>query len=130
MAEEAGLDLVEISPNAHPPVCKILDFGKFKYELEKKNLKNKANKAGEIKEIRLSVSTDEHDFNTKVEQARKFIEKGYKIRVTVKMSGRQNIYTDRAIAQLNKVKDEIEGEFEQSPTKMGNRFSALLIKKK
>lgn len=129
MAQEANLDLVEISPNAKPPVCKILDFGKFKYEQEKKQ-KNKSSHAGEIKEIRLSVTTDEHDFNTKVEQGLKFIEKGYKLRVTVKMSGRQNIYHEKALSQIEKVKNVIDGEFEQSPTRMGNRFSALLIKRK
>jgi len=129
MAQQANLDLVEISPNAKPPVCKILDFGKFKYEQEKKQ-KSKPSHAGEIKEIRLSVTTDEHDFNTKVDQAIKFIEKGYKIRVTVKMSGRQNIYHEKALSQIDNVKAAIDGEFEQTPTRMGNRFSALLIKKK
>lgn len=129
LAEENGLDLVEIGANAKPPVCKILDFGKFKYEQEKKQ-KSKPSHAGEIKEIRLSVTTDEHDFTTRVEQARKFFEKGFKVKVTIKMSGRQNIYHEKAISQINRVKDVLEASFEQSPSRLGNRFTALLIKSK
>lgn len=129
IALERGLDLVEIGPNAKPPVTKILDFGKFKYEIEKKQ-KSKPTHSGEIKEIRLGVATDEHDFNTKVEQAKKFIEKGYKVKVTVKMSGRQNIYHQKAIEQIERVKQELDAEIEQSPTRLGNRFTALLVKRK
>ena len=129
LAEERSLDLVEISPHAKPPVVKILDFGKFKYEIEKKQ-KAKPTHSGEIKEIRLGVATDEHDFNTKVEQGRKFINKGYKVKVTVKMSGRQNIYHQKAIEQINKVKEALSAEIEQSPTRLGNRFTALLVRGK
>lgn len=119
--------MVEIGPNANPPICKILDYGKYKYELEKKQ-KSKPSHAGEIKELRLSVTTDEHDFDTKVEQGRKFLDKGYKLRVTVKMKGRQNIYHDKAIQQIEKVRKALEAEIEQRATRMGNRFSALIIK--
>lgn len=129
IARERSLDLVEISPNAKPPVAKILDFGKFKYEIEKKQ-KSKPSHSGEIKEIRLGVSTDEHDFNTKVEQAKKFMEKGYKVKVTVKMSGRQNIYHQKAIEQIKRVQQVLLAEMEQNPTRLGNRFTALLIKGK
>lgn len=128
MAAERGLDLVEISPGAKPPVAKILDFGKFIYEIERKQ-KSKPTHSGEIKEIRLGVATDEHDFNTKIEHARKFIEKGYKVKVTVKMSGRQNIYHQKAIDQINKVRDALGAEIEQNPTRLGNRFIALLTKR-
>lgn len=129
IAEEKGLDLVEVGPSSKPPVCKILDYGKFKYEQEKKHQKSKS-RAGEIKEIRFSVTTEEHDFTTKIEQARKFIEKGHKIRVTVKMSGRENIYSQKAIDQIERVKQELEMDYEQSPSRMGNRISATLIRKK
>lgn len=129
IAEEKGLDLVEVGPSSKPPVCKILDYGKFKYEQEKKHQKGKS-KAGEIKEIRFSVTTEEHDFTTKIEKARKFIEKGHKIRVTVKMSGRENIYSQKAIDQIERVKQELEMDYEQNPTRMGNRISATLIRKK
>ena len=129
LANEAGLDLVEIGPNGKPPVTRILDYGKFKYELEKKQ-KVKPSHAGEIKEIRLGVNTDEHDFTTKTEQGRKFLEKGFKLKVTVKMSGRQNIYHDKAIEQINRVKESLEASLEQNPTRLGNRFTALLVKSK
>lgn len=129
LAHEAGLDLVEIGPHAKPPVCRILDFGKFKYEQEKKQ-KAKPSHAGEVKEIRLGVATDEHDFTTRVEQARKFLDKGFKVKVTVKMSGRQNIYHEKAIEQINKVKESLDATIEQSPTRLGNRFTALIIKSK
>lgn len=130
MAQEAGFDLVEVAPNNNPPVCKIIDFGKFKYELEKKQAKGKIKShSGEIKEIQLGTKTDEHDFNTKIEHARKFLEKGYKIRVTVKMSGRENIYSDRALAQLRKVKETLDLEYEQAPSRLGTRFTSILIRK-
>ncbi len=129
MAQERGLELVEIGPNAKPPVARILDFGKFKYEQEKKQ-KSKPSHAGEIKEIRLSVTTDEHDFTTRVEQARKFFDKGFKVKVTVKMSGRQNIYHEKAIEQINRVKETLEASFEQQPSRLGNRFTALLVRNK
>lgn len=129
MARERGLDLVEVAPNNNPPVVKIIDFGKFKYELEKKQAKGKIKShSGEIKEIQLGTKTDDHDFNTKIEQARKFIEKGYKIRLTVKMTGRENIYSDRALAQMQKAKETLGLEYEQEPSRMGTRFSAILIK--
>jgi len=129
MAKETGLDLVEIGPNANPPVCKILDYGKFKYEQEKKLQKNKTKShAGELKEIRFSVKTDEHDFNTKISRAKEFIEKGYKLRVTVKLTGRENIYFDRAIKQIERIAQVLSLSIEQRPTRMGTRFSAILIK--
>jgi len=131
VARDRELDLVEVGPGANPPVCKVIDYGKFKYEQEKSQQKNKAkNHAGEIKEVRFSVSTDEHDFNTKIEKAKKFIEKGYKLRVTVVLSGRENIYSDKAISQLDKIKDILSMEFDQRPARMGTRFSAILIKAK
>lgn len=129
MATQSGLDLVEIGPNANPPVCKILDYGKFKYEQEKKQQKNKVKShAGEIKEIRFSVKTDEHDFNTKISRAKEFIEKGYKLRVTVKLIGRENIYFDRAIKQIERIAEVLSLSIEQRPARLGNRFSAILVK--
>jgi translation initiation factor IF-3 len=108
-----------------------LDFGKFQYEQEKSKSKNKVkSKAGEIKEIQFGTKTDEHDFNTKIEQAKKFISKGYKIRVTVKMVGRENIYSDRALAQIERVKSDLGTDYEQRPLRFGTRFSATLIKSK
>lgn len=130
LAKSREYDLVEVGPNANPPVCKILDFGKFKYELEKKNQKSKSKKSGEIKEIRLGVNTEEHDFNTQVEKAKKFIAREYKIRITVKMSGRQNIYADRANLMIEKFRQTLGLGFDVKPTRMGTRISATLLKGK
>lgn len=130
LAEERGLDLVEVNPNANPPICKIIDFGKFTYELEKKAQKNKSGKVGEIKEIQFGIKTDEHDFQTKIEHAKRFIEKGYKVKVTVKMMGRENIYSDKALEQLERIKSSLNVEFEQNPVKMGNRVSVIMTKRK
>jgi translation initiation factor IF-3 len=131
IARESGLDLVEVGPNGKPPVCKVIDYGKFKYEQEKNQQKSKLkNRAGEIKEVRFSITTDEHDFRTKIEKAKDFIEKGYKLKVTVVLSGRENIYSNKAIEQLDRVKQILEMDFDQKPSRTGTRFSAILIKSK
>lgn len=89
-AEEATLDLVEISPRAEPPVCKIMDFGKYKYEQEKKLQKSrKAQKIQDIKGIRLSVKIGQHDFDTKLARAKEFIEKGHKLSLSLRFKGRE-----------------------------------------
>ena len=89
-AEEAGLDLVLIAPTAKPPVCKIIDYGKFRYELARKDKEaKKKQKAIEIKEVRLSPNIDTNDLNTKVGSARKFLEKGNKVKVTLRFRGRE-----------------------------------------
>lgn len=128
IAKSRDYDLVEVEPNANPPVCKILDFGKFTYELEKKNQKSKNKKSGEVKEIRLGVNTEEHDFNTQVEKAKKFLARGYKIRITVKMSGRENIYADRANLMIEKFRQTLNLSFDVRPTRMGTKISATLLK--
>ena len=131
LAREGGLDLVEVGATASPPVCRIVDYGKYRYEQEKNKQKGKArNKAGEVKEIRLGVMTDEHDFNTRVEQAKKFLGKGHKIRLTVKMLGRQNIYADRALGQIEKFRGILDLEAEAQPQRYGPRFVVILTKKK
>ena len=130
IAREKDYDLVEVGPNASPPVCKLLDFGKFRYEIEKKTQKSKGKKAGEVKEVRMGVNTEEHDFNTRIERARKFIEKGHKIRVTVKMSGRENIYAERANQMIERFREALGLGIEQKPTRMGTRISAILVKEK
>ena len=90
VAEECGLDLVKISPNATPPVCKIMNYGKYKFERMKKEKKKKKNRKGNaLKEIRLSVSIDVHDFETKVRNAKKFIDSGSKVKVSLRFKGRE-----------------------------------------
>lgn len=92
-AEKAGLDLVRVSPNANPPVCKIIDYGKFRYEMIRKEKEaKKKQKVMEIKEVRLSPNIDENDLNTKINQARKFLEKGNRVKVTLRFRGRELSY--------------------------------------
>ena len=96
-AEEAGLDLINVSPNAVPPVCKILDFGKFKYEQQKKEKEAKKKQVvTEVKEVRLSTFIEEHDLKTKANAAAKFIKAGDKVKVSLRLRGRERDYADRA----------------------------------
>lgn len=126
LARDRGLDLVEINPNGNPPVCKILDYGKFKYEL-RKSQKTQKSQAGKLKEIRLTSNIGEHDFNTKIERAREFLEKGNKVRVTVKLMGREMAFQEKAYEQLDRAKEALNGKYELAPNKMGNIFSAIVV---
>ena len=95
-AEEAGLDLVRVSPNANPPVCKIIDYGKFRYEISRKEKEaKKKQKTVEIKEVRLSPNIEDNDLNTKINQARKFLEKGNRVKVTLRFRGRELAYVNQ-----------------------------------
>ena len=97
VAEEAGMDLVRVSPNAKPPVCKIIDYGKFRYEMARKEKDaKKKQRIVEIKEVRLSPNIDENDLNTKVGQARKFLEKGNRVKVTLRFRGRELAYVNQS----------------------------------
>lgn len=94
MAQEANLDLVKIAPTAKPPVCKIIDYGKYKYEMARKDKEaKKKQKVTEVKEIRLSPNIDDNDLNTKVNMARKFITKGDKVKITLRFRGREMAHT-------------------------------------
>ena len=94
MAKEEGLDLIEISPNAKPPVCKIIDMGKYKYDLQKKtNKSKKKQKIVNLKEIKLRPGTDVHDYNFKIKNAQRFLEKGDKVKFTVRFKGREMQHT-------------------------------------
>jgi translation initiation factor IF-3 len=109
MAQEQGLDLVEINPKADPPVCKILDFGKYKYEEKKKAAQARRNQAVvEIKEIKLRPKTDEHDINFKVKAARRFIEAGHKVKFTVRFRGREITHPEKAHEQIDVIVKALE----------------------
>ncbi len=102
MAQEQGLDLVEINPKADPPVCKILDFGKYKYEEKKKAAQARRNQAVvEIKEVKLRPKTDDHDINFKIRAARRFLEAGHKVKFTVRFRGREITHPEKAHEQLD-----------------------------
>lgn len=126
LARDRDLDLVEVNPGGKPPVCKILDYGKFKYEL-RKSQKTQKTQAGKLKEIRLTSNIGEHDFNTKIERAKEFFEKGNKVRVTVKLMGREMAFQEKAYEQIARAKDALSGKYELAPTRMGNVFSAIVV---
>ncbi|MDZ7317251.1 MAG: translation initiation factor IF-3 [candidate division KSB1 bacterium] len=132
LADEAGLDLVEISPTAVPPVCKIMDFGKFKYELAKKE-KDSRKKQHVIvtKEIRLRPKTEEHDFLFKVKHARKFIEEGNRVKATVMFRGRENAHREFGEAVLERLKKELEdvAKVEKDTKFEGGQLILYLTKK-
>ena len=111
LAAEKSLDLVEISPNATPPVCKIMDYGKFKYEKTKKDKENKKKQKNVvIKEIRIKPHIDEHDKETKISQIKKFIEKEYKVKISLRLSGREKLHAESAV----KILDEFADSFEET----------------
>jgi translation initiation factor IF-3 len=129
IAQEQGLDLVEISPNADPPVCKVTDYSKFKYEQKKKQkeIKAKAVKVV-IKEIRFGPNTDEHDFNFKLKHAINFLQEGSKVKATVFFPGRTIVYKERGEILLLKFAQGLEehGKVEQMPKLEGKRMSLLV----
>lgn len=133
MAEAQHLDLVEISPTANPPVCKILDYKKFLFEQKKKQKEMKAKTAKiVVKEIRLGPNTDEHDFRFKLNHAIKFLEEGAKVKVDVFFRGRSIVYKDQGELILLKFAQELEeyGKVEQLPKLEGKRMIMIISPKK
>lgn len=129
MAEAAGLDLVEVSPNAAPPVCKILDYGKFKYEQQKKAQEaKKKQKVVEIKEIKLRPGIEEHDFQTKMRKVFEFIEEENKVKITLRFRGREMAHQEYATRVLDRVKSEIAGKakVEQDAKLEGRQMMMIL----
>jgi translation initiation factor IF-3 len=107
-AASVGLDLVEVSPNADPPVCKFLDVGKFRYEAQKKaNLARKTQKTQEIKEIKMRPNIDDHDYDTKMRSVTKFIDEGDKVKVTLRFRGREMAHQQLGMDLLRRVQDDI-----------------------
>ena len=125
MAQEQQLDLVEISPNADPPVCKIIDYNKFLYEKKKKEKEMKAkSKTSEVKEIRFTPNTDDHDFDFKLKHATKFLEAGEKVRAYVHFKGRAIVYKEQGEILLLRFAQALEevGKVEQLPKLEGKRM--------
>ena len=128
-AEAAGLDLVEVAGAADPPVCKILDFGKFKYEEQKKkNEARKRQKIIEIKEIKMRPGIDDHDYAVKMRAMERFLAEGDKIKVTLRFRGREMLHTDLGMKVLDRIKDDLEksAKIEQTP-KMEGRQMIMVI---
>jgi translation initiation factor IF-3 len=133
MADEMGLDLVEISPTANPPVCKITDYKKFLYERKKKQKEIKAKSAKiVVKEIRLGPNIDDHDFNFKLKHAMKFLQEGAKVKVDVFFKGRTIIYKEKGEFVLLKFAHELEeyGKVEALPRLEGKRMIMVIAPKK
>ena len=129
MAKEEGLDLIEIAPNAKPPVCKIIDMGKYKYEAQKKaNKAKKRQKKIELKEIKLRPVTETHDYNFKLKNALKFLSKGDKVKFTIRFKGRELQHSNLGHDLMNKIQEDIKlaGKVEMNP-KFDGRQMIMVI---
>ena len=130
MAHEADLDLVEVAPNSSPPVCRIMDFGKFLYEREKKDREaRKAQTKVEVKEIKLRPKTTSHHRDFKVDDARRWLEHNMKVRVTIRFRGREITYPEIALEDLREIAHELSdvGTVEQAPAIEGRAMSMMLV---
>ena len=133
MAREIGCDLVEVPSNATPPVCRIMDYGKFKYEQQKKKQDAKKRQAVvQVKEIKVRPKTDEHDYETKLKHIRSFLEDGDRCKVTVFFRGREIVHKDRGIEILERIVKDLEdvGKVEQEPRAEGRTLQMLVVPKK
>ena len=129
MASDQGLDLVEVSPKANPPVCKIIDIGKFKYDAQKKaNKAKKKQKIVSLKEIKLRPGTETHDYNFKIKNAKKFISKGDKVKFTVKFKGREMQHTELGKELMNKIIEETKdiAKVESQPKFEGKQMVMII----
>ena len=132
IAFEAGLDLVEVSPNADPPVCKVLDYGKYKYEAQKKaNEARKKQKIIDIKEIKMRPGIDEHDYQVKMRSVRRFLEEGDKVKMTIRFRGREMAHQELGRMVLDRVREEIDelAKVEQLPKTEGRLMTMVIAPK-
>ena len=129
MAKEEGLDLIEIAPNAKPPVCKIIDMGKYKYDAQKKaNKAKKKQKKIELKEIKLRPVTETHDYNFKLKNAQKFLSKGDKVKFTIRFKGRELQHSNLGYNLMNKIQEDIKlvGKVEMNPKFDGKQMIMVI----
>ncbi len=133
VARDEGLDLVEVSPKSDPPVCRIMDYGKFKYQASKKLQEaRKKSRVFQVKEVKLRPHTDEHDLSFKIRNIKKFLEKKYRVKVVVFFRGREMAYMDMGYELLKRVAEQVGelGSIEQQPRQEGrNTISMLLVPK-
>jgi translation initiation factor IF-3 len=132
MADEAGLDLVEVSPHADPPVCKVLDYGKYKYEAQKKaNEARKKQKIIEVKEIKMRPGIEEHDYQVKMRSVRKFIGNGDKVKMTIRFRGREMAHQELGLRVLDRVREDLDEEVkvEQFPRTEGRLMTMVVAPK-
>ncbi len=129
IAQKAGLDLVEVSPNTQPPVCKILDYGKYKYQQQKKKAEaKKKQKVVEIKEIKMRPNIDQHDYDVKSRAMKRFFEEGDKVKVTLRFRGREMAHQERGADLLKRVQDDFEeiAKVEQFPKMEGRQMMMVM----
>jgi len=132
MAEEAGLDLVEVAPNTDPPVCKIMDFGKYKYEMSKKEkLVKKKQHVIHVKEIRMRPGIEDHDYDFKIKNARKFIEQGNKVKFNIMFRGRELAHQEFGQQLIDRIIEEMEdiGKADNVPKLEGRNMVLFIVKK-
>lgn len=133
MAEDAGLDLVEIAPMAAPPVCKLMDFGKFKYQEQKKAHEARSKqKQVQVKEVKLRPGTDENDYQIKLRNLKRFLDEGDKCKVTLRFRGREMAHQEIGMRQLERIKADLEelGQVEQMPKMEGRQMVMVIAPKK
>jgi len=128
-ASDAGLDLLEVSPNAAPPVCKLIDYGKYRYEQQKKaNIARKKQKIIQLKELKMRPTIEEHDYQVKMKAARKFLEAGDKVKFTMRFRGREVAHQDVGMQVFNRIKDELEGMIKiESHARMEGRQMIMIV---
>ena len=129
MAKEEGLDLIEIAPNVRPPVCKIIDMGKYKYDAQKKaNKAKKRQKKIELKEIKLRPVTEIHDYNFKLKNAQKFLSKGDKVKFTIRFKGRELMHSNLGHDLMNRIQEDIKsvGKVEMNPKFDGKQMIMVI----
>ncbi len=132
MAQEKGLDLVEVSPNARPPVCKIMDYGKYKYQEKKRQQEAKKNRsAQQVKEVKFRLKIDTHDIETKEKAIKGFLQAGHKVKITLQLRGREVLFRDRAMDILQKVIADCEdsGVLERVVDSRGRLIFAYMVPK-
>ena len=133
MAEDAGLDLVEIQPNADPPVCRIMDFGKFRFDLQKKAAAaKKKQKQVEIKELKFRPTTEEGDYQVKLRNLRRFLAEGDRVKITIRFKGREMAHTELGLAMTQKIENDVKDEVtvEQRPKLEGRQMIMMVAPKK
>jgi len=133
VAKEDGLDLVEVAPNSDPPVCRVMDYGKFRYQASKKVQEaRKKSRGGQMKEIKLRPHTEDHDLGFKIKNLKKFLDKKHRVKITVFFRGREMAYMNSGVELLKRVAEEIseDGTVEQPPTREArNRMTMVIIPK-
>lgn len=129
LAQQRGLDLVEISPQAQPPVCKVMDYGKFKFEQAKKEKQAKKNQSNvKVKEIKFHTNVEEHDYHTKIRHIRDFLDEGHRVKVSLMFRGRENAHQELGYEVVKRVVADVSdiGVSDKEPQKLGRFLSVLL----